>query len=159
MVQTPITDGGFEDVTALNTLDATSGGWTVSGPDSSFQSNANNNPYQTPYGSIFVLFFGGGYINSVSQQIDVSACQPGTRALTYSYSIPDSDTFPSAPCILSVTYGGVTIDSITIVDFAGWTTRTTDFAPSTTSATLSFIFDCSRVSRLVVMQLDNISVT
>jgi hypothetical protein len=152
IAQTPVTDGGFEDVTSLYANDATSGGWTLAGPQAAFESNANN-AYQTPYGSIFVTFYGEGSVNSVSQSVALSACQSGTYTLSYSYSIPtDSLVFGGSSCTLSVTYGGTTIDSIELsYSDASWNTRTTVFTPVAGSATLSFIWDCSN---LIVDELD-----
>jgi hypothetical protein len=107
MVQTPVTDGSFEDVdsSALYVPDATSGSWTLSGDGADFESNTDNG-YQTPYGSIFVTFHGITDINSVSQPVALAPCQSGAYTLSYSYEIPSEDNYSGGSCTLSVTYGG-----------------------------------------------------
>jgi hypothetical protein len=161
VVQTPVTDGSFEDVTALYVNDATSGGWTLSGPQADFESNTNN-AYTTPYGSIFVTFYGDDNINSVSQTVALANCRSGTYTLSYSYSIPYAEIDVGESCTLSVTYGGVTIDSVALSDEGDWITRTQVFLPTAGSATLSFIWDCSALSNgidEIDLLLDNISVS
>jgi hypothetical protein len=163
MVQTPVTDGSFEDVdsSAIGVSDATSGGWTLSGIDAYFESNTNN-AYQTPYGSIFVTLYGEGYINSVSQPVALAPCRSGTYTLSYSYEIAFEDDSSGNPCILMVTYGGVTIDSVDISASTGeWITRTQVFTPAAGSGTLSFIWDCSALLGVdeINLLLDNISIS
>jgi hypothetical protein len=169
MVQTPVTDGSFEDVSssALNVDDATSGGWTLSGPDAYFLENGTSgyrvgSSYETPYGSIFVALTGYGNINSVSQPVALSACRSGTYTLSYSYNIPYLDTGSDVDyCTFRVTYGGATIDSVELALLQGWTTRTKVFTPATGGGALSFIWDCTTLDsqEIMVFLLDNISVS
>jgi hypothetical protein len=163
MMQTPVTDGSFEDVPAseLNTDDASSGGWILSGPNAYFESNNFNLAYQTPYGSIFVTFYGCADINSVSQPLTFASCNSVTYTLSYSYNARLVESLGGDYCILSVTYGGVTIDSAVITDYtAGWLTRTQVFTPATSSGTISFNWDCTAlyVNDEIDLLLDNISI-
>jgi hypothetical protein len=165
MVQTPVTDGSFEDVavSALYRNDATSGGWTLSGPQAEFEDNESN-PYATPYGEFFVTFYGESDINSVSQPVALASCKSGPYTLSYSYDVPFAENTASRnPCTLSVTYGGVTIDSVVLSDTSGgWITRTQVFTPAAGSGDISFIWDCSALLPVVDeidLLLDNISVS
>jgi hypothetical protein len=160
MVQTPVTDGSFEDVTALGVDDATSGGWTLAGPQAYFESNTNN-AYQTPYGAIFVTFYGQDAINSVSQPVALPSCKSGAFTLSYAYNVPFADDLFAPVCTFSVSYAGeANIDSVVITDTTvGWITRTQTFTPTAASGAITFSWDCSGSNSEIDFLLDNISVT
>ena len=163
IMQTLLIGSSFEDVPAseLYLLSASSSGWTLSGADAYFKSN-NNNAHTTPYGSIFVTLYGYANINSVSQLLALASSNSRTYTLSYSYNVPFVENLKGGSCILSVTYGGVTVDSVDISDYTyGWLTRTQVFTPAAGSESVSFIWDCSALLAVdeIDLLLDNISIS
>jgi len=164
-----VTNGGFDGSTsgyvyngvspsiaaALPGFGSTAG--TVAGWDGSFVSIVSNSgPWNTPSSLAgFDAATQGGYI--VGVQADSTLSQ-GLNLAAGEYTLSWTTANRGADQTYSVLFGGATVDTVTTVGGAGWTTESVTFTTAGGTG-LSFVGDTSFADRDATSFIDNVSIT
>ncbi|KAI9646047.1 hypothetical protein NHQ30_005485 [Ciborinia camelliae] len=136
--------------------------WTLS--TLSYVESSTNNAYQPYAGSEFAVIYGrSGSSSTMSQSI--STFVPGqSYILTYYMRIMGIVLYPTSTCVLTISLGGVTIDTFTITYSnvatyrLSYTQRTATVVATSQMETLQFTYGCSTLNTYPVdLLLDNIT--
>jgi hypothetical protein len=126
--------------------------------------NGNAAGYTTPFGNVFLDFF--GFSNSFSELTKTITVNVGaTYTLSYAYAVQMIDGTPPS-CPLVVTYANTIIDTFTftpaMVSLNDWQPHSATFVPTVASGVLRFRMDCPQIggaTSYIDTTIDNIAVT